>query len=68
MSAEIGEHRKDHGYSLKSTINFPVFGNEKPWSYKEEQLLIQFIEQYGFDNWEEIAKHIPPKTPEGLFA
>lgn len=66
MSAEIGEHRKDHNYTLKSTINFPIFGNEKPWTYKEELLLIQFIEQYGFDNWEEIAKHLPPRTPEGL--
>jgi hypothetical protein len=64
MSAEIGEHHKDHSYTLRSTINFPLFGSEKPWSYKEELLLIQFIEQYGFDNWEEIAKHIPPRSPE----
>ena len=67
MSAEIGEHKKDHNYYLKSAINFPLFDNEKSWSYKEELLLLQVIEQYGFGNWEEIAKHLPNRTADGLY-
>ena len=66
MSAEIGEHKKDHNYYLKSPISFPLFDNEKSWSYKEELLLLQVIEQYGFGNWDEIAKHLPNRTAEGL--
>ena len=46
-------------------MSFPLFDSEKPWTYKEELLLLQFIEQYGFGNWEEIAKHLPARTAEG---
>jgi hypothetical protein len=67
MSAEIGEHKKDHNYYLKSSQSFPIFDSERLWSYKEELLLLQFIEQYGFGNWEEIAKHLPSKTADGIF-
>ena len=58
MSAEIGEHKKDHGYTLRTTSSFPLFDSDKPWSYKEEFLLLQFIEQCGFGNWDEVAKHM----------
>lgn len=64
MSAEIGEHKKDHNYFLKSTMSFPLFDSEKLWTYKEELHLLQFIEQYGFDNWEEIGKNLPNRTAE----
>lgn len=64
MSAEIGEHKKDHNYNLKSAVSFPIFDSEQLWTYKEELHLLQFIEQYGFDNWEEIGKHLPNRTAE----
>ena len=66
MSAELGEHKKDHNYFIISSQYFPIFDSEKLWSYKEELYLLQYIEQYGFGNWDEIAKHIPGKTAEGL--
>lgn len=66
MSAEIGDHKKDHNYSLKTCNNFPVFDSEKCWSYKEELLLLQLIEQFGFGNWEDIAKHLQTRTSQGL--
>jgi hypothetical protein len=65
MSAEIGDHKKDHNYILKSNISFPIFDNENSWSFKEELILLQFIEQYGYGNWEEIAKHLTSRTAEG---
>lgn len=66
MSAEIGDHKKDHNYFLKTSTHFPVFDSEKCWSYKEELLLLQFIEQYGFGNWDDIAKHLQTKSAQGL--
>ncbi len=45
--------------------SFPIFDSEKLWTYKEELHLLQFIEQYGYDNWEEIAKHLPNRTAQG---
>ncbi len=65
MSAEIGEHKKDHNYTIKSTASFPLFDSESFWTFKEELALLQFIEQYGFGNWEDIAKHLPNRTPKG---
>jgi ABC-type nickel/cobalt efflux system permease component RcnA len=64
MSAEIGQHKKDHNYNLKSSISFPIFDNENFWTYKEELLLLQFIEQYGFGNWDEISKNLPNRTSD----
>jgi transcriptional adapter 2-alpha len=65
MAAEIGEHKKDHNYYIKSTLSFPLFDSEKLWTFKEELLLLQFIEQYGFGNWQEISKHLPNRSAEG---
>lgn len=65
MSAEIGDHKKDHNYFLKTATHFPVFDSEKCWSYKEELLLLQLIEQYGFGNWEDISKHLHTRSPQG---
>ncbi len=57
MSAEIGDHRKDHDYKIKSQIVCPVFNNEKVWTHQEESLLLVLMEQYGFGNWDEISKN-----------
>lgn len=36
------------------------------WSANEEVRLLDAIEQFGFGNWEDIAKHIETRTPEGI--
>ena len=48
----------------QSKLSFPLFDSDKLWTYKEELLLLQFIEQYGFGNWDEIAKHLPSRTAQ----
>jgi hypothetical protein len=42
-----------------------VFTGKNVWSAREEMRLLDAIEQYGFGNWEDIAKHIETRTPEG---
>ena len=53
-----------HRNHRQSKLSFPLFDSEKLWTYKEELLLLQFIEQYGFGNWDEIAKHLPSRTAQ----
>jgi transcriptional adapter 2-beta len=67
MSAEIGEHKKDHNYTIKSAASFPLFDSESFWTFKEELALLQFIEQYGFGNWDDIAKNLPNRTSKGKY-
>lgn len=37
------------------------------WTANEEVRLLDAIEQFGFGNWEDIAKHIETRTPEGKY-
>ena len=66
MSAEIGDHKKDHNYYLKSSECFPIFDSENFWTYKEELLLLELVEQFGLGNWEDIAKNLPNRTSKGI--
>lgn len=67
MSAEIGEHKKEHDYRVRSSGHCapPCFDSDKPWSYKEEIELMNALEHHGFANWLEIAKSFdsPQRTP-----
>lgn len=36
------------------------------WTAKEEQHLLDAIEQYGFGNWEDISRHIETRSSEGI--
>jgi len=49
-------------YIPNTHINFPVISAD--WNAYEELYLIQGLEKYGVDNWNEIANHISTKTPK----
>lgn len=51
--AEIGNHRRWHGYQQVDGGRFPLWGPEAEggWTSREEQSLLDAIEQYGFGNW-----------------
>ncbi|KAK8735528.1 hypothetical protein OTU49_005430, partial [Cherax quadricarinatus] len=67
--AEIGKHRRNHGYQFmagvfQDTGNFSIFPGQGHWTAREEVRLLDAIEQYGYGNWEDIARHIETRTPE----
>lgn len=45
------------------TLN--VFRGKGAWSNMEIMWLLDAVEHYGFGNWEDIAKHVETRTPEG---
>lgn len=51
--AEIGNHRRWHGYQQVDGGRFSLWGPEAEggWTSREEQSLLDAIEQYGFGNW-----------------
>ena len=51
--AEIGNHRRWHSYQHVDGGRFPLWGPEAEggWTSREEQSLLDAIEQYGFGNW-----------------
>ncbi|XP_062902389.1 transcriptional adapter 2-beta [Mobula hypostoma] len=63
--AEIGNHRRWHGYQLVDGGRFTLWGPEAEggWTSREEQLLLDAIEQYGFGNWEDMAAHVGARAP-----
>ena len=42
-----------------------MFNAESSWTAKEDVRLLDAIEQYGYGNWVDIAKHIERRTPDG---
>ncbi|XP_029113310.1 transcriptional adapter 2-beta [Scleropages formosus] len=65
--AEIGNHRRWHGYQQVDGGRFTLWGPEAEggWTSREEQLLLDAIEQYGFGNWEDMATHVgASRTPQ----
>ncbi|XP_038601373.1 transcriptional adapter 2-beta [Tachyglossus aculeatus] len=65
--AEIGPHRRWHGYQLVDGGRFTLWGPdaEGGWTSREEQLLLDAIEQFGFGNWEDMAAHVgASRTPQ----
>lgn len=58
-------HKKNH-ISFKDSGAFGIFSGRSSWSANEEVRLLDAIEQFGFGNWEDIAKHIETRTPEGM--
>uniref|UniRef100_A0A3P9I496 Transcriptional adapter n=1 Tax=Oryzias latipes TaxID=8090 RepID=A0A3P9I496_ORYLA len=58
--AEIGNHRRWHGYQQVDGGRFSIWGPEAEggWTSREEQSLLDAIEQYGFGNWEDMAAHV----------
>ncbi|XP_049877727.1 transcriptional adapter 2B isoform X2 [Pectinophora gossypiella] len=64
LGAEIGTHKNDHSYQFMDSGAFGLFLGRSSWSANEEVRLLDAIEQFGFGNWEDIAKHIESRTPE----
>ncbi|KAG6449957.1 hypothetical protein O3G_MSEX006339 [Manduca sexta] len=64
LGAEIGSHKNDHSYQFVDSGAFGIFLGRSSWSANEEVRLLDAIEQFGFGNWEDIAKHIETRTPE----
>ncbi|MBN3300673.1 TAD2B protein, partial [Amia calva] len=65
--AEIGNHRRWHGYQQVDGGRFTLWGAEAEggWTSREEQSLLDAIEQYGFGNWEDMAAHVgASRTPQ----
>ncbi|KAM8897867.1 transcriptional adapter 2-beta [Spinachia spinachia] len=65
--AEIGNHRRWHGYQQVDGGRFSLWGPEAEggWTSREEQSLLDAIEQYGFGNWEDMAAHVgATRTPQ----
>lgn len=63
--AEVGNHESDHSYQFMNTSGtVPLLKGNKGWSATEELLLLDAVEQFGFGNWEDIARHIESRTVE----
>ncbi|KAM9834978.1 transcriptional adapter 2-beta [Syngnathus typhle] len=65
--AEIGNHRRWHGYQQVDGGRFSLWGPEAEggWTSREEQSLLDAIEQYGFGNWEDMAAQVGAgRTPQ----
>ncbi|XP_077521947.1 transcriptional adapter 2B isoform X7 [Amblyomma americanum] len=62
--AEMGAHKNRHGYQLIDCGNFPIFGAPCNWKAKEELVLLEAIEQYGFGNWEDVSQCLPSRSSE----
>lgn len=56
--AEIGTHKNNHKYQIIDCGNLPIFKPPHAWKAKEELMLLESIEQYGFGNWEDVSKHL----------
>nr|XP_038947655.1 transcriptional adapter 2-beta isoform X1 [Rattus norvegicus] len=63
--AEIGHHRRYHGYQLVDGGRFTLWGPEAEggWTSREEQLLLDAIEQFGFGNWGRDLAALSPLPP-----
>ncbi|KAG0425320.1 hypothetical protein HPB47_027485 [Ixodes persulcatus] len=62
--AEMGAHKNRHGYQLIDCGNFPIFQAPCNWKAKEELVLLEAIEQYGFGNWEDVSQCLPSRSVE----
>ncbi|KAK9737464.1 Zinc finger, ZZ type [Popillia japonica] len=62
--AEAGTHRNDHPYRFMDHCAVSVFGGRGNWTGREQLLLLDAIELYGFGNWELISRHVETRTPE----
>nr|CAG4640823.1 EOG090X058A [Eulimnadia texana] len=72
LGAEAGPHKNSHGYTIMDPGTFHLFpepevtisAEEVPWSSRDEYQLLDAIEQYGYGNWEDVAKHVEIRDPE----
>ncbi|CAB3378143.1 Hypothetical predicted protein [Cloeon dipterum] len=53
--AESGPHQSWHSYSVRSD-NIPIF--EDGWSLRDERLLLDYVQSYGYGNWKDISRKL----------
>merc|ERR1712071_401508 len=75
LGCESGPHKPNHGYKLIDPGTFNIFP-ESPnlsqtedetnlnWIAREDFQLLDAIEQYGYGNWEDVAKHVETRDSE----
>ena len=61
--AEIGSHKPTHSYRILDNVGYSILPDSS-WPGSEHLKLLDAIEQYGYGNWEDIAKKFKGKTPE----
>nr|CAG4638418.1 EOG090X058A [Cyclestheria hislopi] len=74
LGCEAGPHKASHAYKFMDPGTFSLFpesniqvrnkNQQEPWSAQEEYQLLDAIEQFGYGNWEDVAKHIETRTSE----
>nr|CAG4643175.1 EOG090X058A [Ilyocryptus agilis] len=71
LGCEIGTHKPCHQYRLIDPGTFSIFVNSNwgsednnEWNAREDFQLLDAIEQFGYGNWEDVAKHIETRTSE----
>lgn len=62
--AEIGNHKNNHEYQIIDCCNIPIFKPPNNWKAKEELVLLESVEQYGFGNWEDVSKNLNHRETE----
>nr|CAG4641657.1 EOG090X058A [Eurycercus lamellatus] len=74
LGCEIGPHKPTHGYKLIDPGTFSIFPDQSQsvyqreeecsWIAREDYQLLDAIEQFGYGNWEDVAKHIETRDSE----
>ncbi|XP_019881745.1 transcriptional adapter 2B [Aethina tumida] len=62
--AEIGPHKNDHAYKFYDQCAVSIFGGKGAWTGREELMLLDAVEFYGFGNWERVAQDVETRTAE----
>lgn len=62
----IENSSQNRGSSKRASTMVIAGDKEEPviWNARDEMRLLDAVEQYGYGNWKDIARHIETKTPE----
>nr|CAG4634755.1 EOG090X058A [Alona affinis] len=65
LGCEIGPHKPNHSYKFIPLNEFYQRGNNSAtWIAREDYQLLDAIEQFGYGNWEDVAKHVETRDSE----
>nr|CAG4644755.1 EOG090X058A [Leptodora kindtii] len=72
LGCEIGPHKSSHSYKLLDPGTFSIFPEKNVigqpesdrWIAREEYQLLDAIEQFGYGNFEDVAKHVETRDSE----
>lgn len=53
---EKGDHVMSHPYQIISPLKFPLF--DPGWTTKEEMMLLEGLQKFGYGNWGSIAEYL----------